>query len=47
MEKGMEKEKNITMMAHQNLKENIYMGKEMDKEKNIILLVNQNLKENF
>ena len=40
MEKEMEKEKNINIMVIQNLKENIYMGKEMEKVKNMILKVN-------
>ena len=38
MEKEMEKEKNIIMMVHYYLKENIKMEKEMEKEKNIIMI---------
>ena len=35
----MEKEKNIMKMENQNLKENIFMGKEMEKEKNIMIIL--------
>ena len=40
MEKEMEKEKNMIIMANQNLKENIKMEKEMEKEQNMIIMVN-------
>ena len=48
MEKEMEKEKNIVMMAIQNLKENMSMIKDgKEKEKNIMKMMIQNMKENF
>jgi len=37
MEKEMEKEKNITLIANYNLKVNIWMENDMAKEKNIII----------
>ena len=47
MEKEMEKEENIIIMEHQNMKENIQIEKRMEKEENIIPIVNQNLKEHI
>ena len=35
----MEKEKNIIIMANQNLRENIEMEKKMEKEKNIMMMM--------
>ena len=37
MVKEMEKEKNIIILVHQYLKENISMEKEMEKEKNMMI----------